>query len=141
VRFTTAAPKPSGTINVDGVDHDVWCHWDIALERVEDFERILPRLRDPSSKITAERVADVLTLVQCVAPTIPPDEVAQMRPRRLGQMYLHILPLVFLDPLAPSRPTASQPGVETEAPAPSDPTPSDADSPARSAGRTRKSTP
>lgn len=141
MRFTTAAPKPSGTINVDGVDHDVWCHWDIALEHVEDFERILPRLRDPSSKVTPERVADVLTLVRCVVPTIPAEQVAQMRPRRLGQLYIHLLPLVFLDPLKPSRPTASQPGAEIPAPAPSDPTALELDSPARSAGRTRKSTP
>ena len=69
------------------------------------------------------------------------EQVAQMRPRRLGQLYIHLLPLVFLDPLKPSRPTASQPGAEIPAPAPSDPTALELDSPARSAGRTRKSTP
>lgn len=137
-KYSTATPVPSGSVEIGGETHDVWCQWDIPLERIEAWEDVMPRLRMPH-KLDAERIADIATFVSCVVPTVPGDAIANMRPRRLAALFSELLPMAFVDPFEGGMEMKSQPAQKQEAITESSPMESEPASPRASAGRIRKS--
>ena len=106
VIFSTEKPRPAGTVEVDGVAHDVWSQYDIRYEDVEAFERVIPRLGVTPEAISSDQAADIIEFLACVIPTLTRDGLRNMRPRRLLALYLTVMPKVCTDPLALGRPSS-----------------------------------